>query len=242
MHSKSNIGVLMSPRRLGNIMAFSFAISSLMGCTSAAQPDRSAAFKQELSRAIEQMLREQQRLGAAGAQPSEPDLLDKTGLTDRLVMPVSGVTPAELQPSFGDHRSGGRRHMGIDIFATRGTAALAVADGRVSYLGTRSLAGRCIWLEAQDGRSYFYAHLDGWVPGLWQGQRVRAGEPLGYVGNSGNASGASPHLHFEMHQHGAAVDPFPILREAARPMPHATAVRSSGPTDLYDPSSPSDRR
>jgi murein DD-endopeptidase MepM/ murein hydrolase activator NlpD len=231
----------MSSRRFGNTLAFLLAIALLPGCTSAAQPDRSDAFKQELSRAIEQMLRAHQSLEAT--QPGEPVPTDQTDFTHALVMPVSGVIPAELRPSFGDHRSGGRRHMGIDIFATRGTAALAVADGHISYLGTRSLAGRCIWLEARDGRSYFYAHLDGWVPGLWQGQRVRAGEALGYVGNSGNASAASPHLHFEIHEDGVAVDPFPVLREAARPMPHATAVRSARwSAETTDLPSPSERR
>lgn len=134
--------------------------------------------------------------------------------TQSFVMPVAGVDWDELQNSFGDPRSGGRRHMGIDIFAPRWTEVLAATSGTLTAIDFGQRSGRSLWLVGRDGRSYFYAHLQAWAEGVSEGMSVAPGERIGYVGNSGNASGSPTHLHFEIRDRGRAVNPHPILARA----------------------------
>jgi murein DD-endopeptidase MepM/ murein hydrolase activator NlpD len=131
-----------------------------------------------------------------------------------LVMPVAGVSWEELQDSFGDPRSGGRSHRGIDIFAPRWSEVVAVTSGTLSSIGHLGRAGRSLWLMGRDGRSYFYGHLEAWASGIRDGMDVGAGELVGYVGNSGNASRTPTHLHFEIHENGRAINPHPVLASA----------------------------
>lgn len=106
------------------------------------------------------------------------------------------------------------RHEGTDVFALRGTPVVAVVDGVVERVGTAVLGGIKLWLRSpDDGWTYFYAHLSGYAPGIQDGLRVRKGEVVGYVGDTGNARGTPPHLHFEAHvPAGRATNPYPILR------------------------------
>jgi murein DD-endopeptidase MepM/ murein hydrolase activator NlpD len=135
----------------------------------------------------------------------------------RIEMPVSGVQPEELVNSFGAPRDGGRRrHRGIDIFAPKGTPIVAVTDGQISFIGTESKAGKCIWLVNDAGVSFFYAHLDKWASGLYEGQAVRAGQTIGYVGKTGNARRSGSHLHFAIHRESQAVNPYPYLVNSTR--------------------------
>jgi murein DD-endopeptidase MepM/ murein hydrolase activator NlpD len=132
-----------------------------------------------------------------------------------LVMPVAGVSYHDLQDSFGDPRSGGRSHMGIDIFAPRWTAAVACVDGYVTAIDNGARAGRSLWLVGNDRRAFFYAHLQQWADGIYDGMPVRAGEVIGYVGNSGNAAGSPTHLHFETRDRGGnTVNPYHVLVRA----------------------------
>jgi murein DD-endopeptidase MepM/ murein hydrolase activator NlpD len=132
-----------------------------------------------------------------------------------LLMPVVGVQTFDLSNSWGDSRDGGRRrHRGIDIFAPRGTAIVAVADGIISYLGDQPKGGHCLWLATENGASFYYAHLDRWAAGLYEGMEVRSGDLLGYVGNTGNAKYTSPHLHFGVNQNDEMVNPYPLLTRA----------------------------
>jgi murein DD-endopeptidase MepM/ murein hydrolase activator NlpD len=132
-----------------------------------------------------------------------------------LLMPVVGVRPHDLYNSWGDSRDGGRRrHKGIDIFAPKGTGVVAVSDGIVSYIGEQPKGGLCLWLTTEDGRSFYYAHLDRWAAGLFEGLEVRKGELLGYVGNTGNAKTTPPHLHFAVNDNDEMVNPYPILTKA----------------------------
>lgn len=127
-----------------------------------------------------------------------------------LVFPVEGGDSAAIRSFFGDPRDGGsRRHLGVDIFAPRGTPAVAAADARVVRVGNNRLGGKTVWLFAEElGLSLYYAHLD--RQEVRRGERVRAGETVGRVGNTGNARNTPPHLHFGVRD-GRAVDPWPFL-------------------------------
>lgn len=133
-----------------------------------------------------------------------------------LHMPVVGVTASHLYNSWGDARDGGRRkHRGIDIFAAKGTPVVAVTDGFISYIGDQPKGGNCLWLTTESGASFYYAHLDRWASGLYEGMEVRSGDLLGFVGNTGNAKTTPPHLHFGVNENDEMVNPYPILTKAA---------------------------
>jgi murein DD-endopeptidase MepM/ murein hydrolase activator NlpD len=136
-----------------------------------------------------------------------------------LLFPVADATTANVRSVFGDSRdAGGRHHEGVDIFAPRGRPVVAVADGR-AQAGTNTLGGNVVWLvDSTRGFRYYYAHLEDWAAG--DGATVRAGDVLGYVGNSGNAVTTPPHLHFGLYA-GRAIDPLPFL-SPADPVPAAT--------------------
>lgn len=138
-----------------------------------------------------------------------------------LRMPVVGVKSRDLSNSWHDPRDGGsRQHKGIDIFAPKGTEIVAVADGIISFIGDQRLGGHCIWLTTENGASFYYAHLDRWAPGLYEGMEVQAGDLLGFVGNTGNAIHTPSHLHFGINQNDEMVNPYPLLSHAA-PTQHA---------------------
>ena len=132
--------------------------------------------------------------------------------TPGFVCPVQ--SGAKFINSWGFPRSGGRTHKGVDMFAKRGTPTPAVTTGTVK-LRTVNLGGTVTYLYGDDGNKYYYAHLNGYPDGLRDGQRVDRGQAIGYVGNSGNAEGTSPHLHFEIRPGGTnAVNPYPTVRPA----------------------------
>jgi murein DD-endopeptidase MepM/ murein hydrolase activator NlpD len=106
-------------------------------------------------------------------------------------------------------RPGGRRHMGNDVFADRGTHVLATIGGALRHV-SGATAGRAFYLAGDDGTTYYGAHLDRYVASAG---RVEAGQVIGTVGDTGNAAGLSPHLHFEVHPNGgAAVDSWAYLQ------------------------------
>jgi murein DD-endopeptidase MepM/ murein hydrolase activator NlpD len=131
--------------------------------------------------------------------------------------------------SWDARRSGGRRHKGIDILAPRGTEVLAVADGVVADFGEQRLSGYFVRIDHGGGWTSTYMHLnndtvgtDDGLGGIWTaiyptltiGTEVRAGDVIGYVGDSGNAEGTQPHTHFELRFEGTKVNPYPALRDA----------------------------
>jgi len=114
------------------------------------------------------------------------------------VVPVSGVQASALQDNFTDLRGGGTRsHEALDIMAARGTPVLAADDGRVAKLFLSKAGGLTIYVASADGRyMFYYAHLDHYRDGLTEGAPVRKGEPIAFVGSTGDASPDAPHLHF----------------------------------------------
>ena len=146
-------------------------------------------------------------------------------------MPVQGVAPKDLRDTYTDQRNGGMRvHEALDIMAPRGTPVLATDDGRIAKLFLSKPGGITIYHFDPTGHfAYYYAHLNGYAEGLTEGQTVRRGQLLGYVGSTGNASPDAPHLHFAIFQldaeqrwwTGVPINPFPYLRtkETAKAAP-----------------------
>jgi murein DD-endopeptidase MepM/ murein hydrolase activator NlpD len=128
-------------------------------------------------------------------------------------VPVQGVQARRIADTWGGPRNGGRRHQGTDIFATRGTAVTSATRGIVVRIGDFGIGGRHVWVLGPGGERHYYAHLQGWAPGLHSYQVVRAGDVLGFVGDSGNARGTPPHLHYGIYGATGAVNPHPRLRD-----------------------------
>lgn len=133
------------------------------------------------------------------------------------VFPIYG--PASFGDSFGGPRQDveGGWHHGEDIFGPPGAPLLAVADGSLHTIGFNRLGGYRLWLRDDDGNEFYYAHLSAYSPLAVEGRRVRAGDVLGFVGDTGDAEG-TPHLHFEIHPasmaslgYNGVVAPYPIL-------------------------------
>jgi hypothetical protein len=162
--------------------------------------------------------------GGAGASPQRPRDVPV------LVFPVAA--PTSYGDDFGDPRADGPPHPGNDLLAARRAPAVAAEAGTISLWTTSKTAGCMLYLHGDSGTTYQYIHLNndltrrndnrgGCVPGvayakgLQDGARVAAGQLVGYVGDSGDANGIHPHLHFEVHPGGgAAVDPYPYLQAA----------------------------
>ncbi len=147
------------------------------------------------------------------------------GMAGGLAFPVAG--PHNFTDTFGAPRMSGTAfahlHEGTDVFAPAGTPLVAIERGVLVSVGSDLLGGTKLWLVGATGTRYYYAHLSAFAPGVADGKPVQAGEVVGFVGNTGNARGTSPHVHFEAHPDGgAAINPYPLLRivdDAARAVP-----------------------
>jgi peptidoglycan LD-endopeptidase LytH len=124
-----------------------------------------------------------------------------------MTCPVDGVN--SFIDSWGFPRSGGRTHEGADVFAAMGTPLVAIADGEVTYAGVGILSGNWIIVTGDDGHEYMYMHNR---ENLVTSGRVEAGEQIATLGDTGNAQGTPPHVHFEFHPDGGEpVNPFALL-------------------------------
>jgi len=139
-----------------------------------------------------------------------------------LLVPVQGIGREQLHNTYGDARGGGRRtHEALDIMAPRNTPVLAVEDGKITKLFTSQQGGLTIYqFDPTETYAYYYAHLDRYAGGLKEGQSVRKGQVIGYVGTTGNANPEGPHLHFAIFRltpekkwwKGEPLNPFDVLR------------------------------
>jgi hypothetical protein len=145
-----------------------------------------------------------------------------------ILFPVVGAV--DYHDDFGEARAGGP-HQGNDLLAAKRAPAVAVEDGTIEYWTTSASAGCMLYLYGDSGTMYEYIHLNndltarndnkgkcvqGVAYTVPDKARVVAGQQIGYVGDSGDANGIHPHLHFELHPNGKkAVDPYPFLKKAA---------------------------
>ncbi|MDT7777540.1 MAG: peptidoglycan LD-endopeptidase LytH [Acidobacteriota bacterium] len=140
----------------------------------------------------------------------------------RLLIPVEGIGPGQLQDTFNDARSEGRVHDAIDIMAPRGTPVLAASDGPIVKLFQSVKGGTTLYqlASADEHLVFYYAHLERYADGLAEGHVARRGETIGYVGDTGNAGPGNTHLHFQIYRvadpkhfwTGDNINPYPILR------------------------------
>ncbi|MGQ0620429.1 MAG: M23 family metallopeptidase [Panacagrimonas sp.] len=154
-----------------------------------------------------------------------------------LLVPVAGVAEKDLVDSFDDRRGTDRAHEAIDILAPRGTEVVAVDDGAVVKLFDSKPGGLTVYqFDPTLTLGYYYAHLDRYAAGLAEGQSLKRGDLVGYVGSSGNADPAAPHLHFAVFVlgperqwwKGTAINPRPLFRTHAEHLP-LSPVRAGSP-------------
>lgn len=159
----------------------------------------------------------------AAAESPAPELPPPVIAVPQLMVPVAGIKASQLSDTFTDSRGGTRVHDAIDIMAPLGTPVVAADDGSVVKL-FNSIAGGLTIYQFDPGEkfAYYYAHLARYAPGLVEGQPLKRGELIGYVGYSGNASAVAPHLHFAVFVlspekrwwQGAAINPYPLFMGA----------------------------
>ncbi|MCC8475796.1 M23 family metallopeptidase [Xanthomonas arboricola] len=154
------------------------------------------------------------------AAPASAAATEAASSGSGLLIPVQGIGSGQLQDTFTDARSEGRVHDAIDILAPTGTPVIAVADGTVEKLFNSERGGLTVYQFDPNGTyCYYYAHLERYADGLAEKQAIKRGQVIGYVGSTGNADPAAPHLHFEIHRlgpekqwwKGEVLNPYPVL-------------------------------
>ncbi|NOT74366.1 MAG: M23 family metallopeptidase [Cyclobacteriaceae bacterium] len=132
-------------------------------------------------------------------------------VTPVLMNPVKGASNKSIGSFYGDPRDGGKRkHEGIDIFAPKGTFVIAPTDGVVTRVSSSVLGGKTVWMnDTKRGHSYYFAHLDSQI--AIAGRKVKQGDVLGTVGNTGNAITTPSHLHFGVFQN-KSINPIAYIR------------------------------
>jgi murein DD-endopeptidase MepM/ murein hydrolase activator NlpD len=153
--------------------------------------------------------------GWCSTNPPEPALT---------TAPIAGLTARDLVDTF-DQARGNTRHEAIDIMEPRGTPVRAVVSGIIAKLFLSKPGGNTIYLfDDRQEFCYYYAHLDHYAAALHEGQHIAPGEVIAYVGSTGNANPAAPHLHFTIYRlgpekrwwQGTPINPYPYLRQLLR--------------------------
>jgi murein DD-endopeptidase MepM/ murein hydrolase activator NlpD len=165
--------------------------------------------------------------------PPEPELKSNEAVTAMsadtiedlrrrsLTLPVQGIKREELRDTFNEKRGASRRHEAIDILAPRNTPVFAVEDGEIAKLFVSAAGGITIYqFDPDEDYVYYYAHLERYADGLKEGDDIKRGQIIGYVGTTGNAPRDTPHLHFAIFKttdekrwwQGTPIDPYSVLR------------------------------
>jgi murein DD-endopeptidase MepM/ murein hydrolase activator NlpD len=144
---------------------------------------------------------------------------------ESLPLPIAELRQAALRDSWGAPRSNGRKHQGIDLFAPKGTPVSSTTRGLVFRVGQNQLGGNVVWILGPGRQMHYYAHLDRFAA-FEPGDLVNPGDVIGYVGDTGNARGTPPHLHYGIYTPGrGAINPFPLLQQHRRVLQSsATAI------------------
>jgi peptidoglycan LD-endopeptidase LytH len=129
----------------------------------------------------------------------------------KIQIPIRRLRARQIADTFGAARDGERLHQGQDIFAPRGTPVYSATEGFVWRIAENRLGGNTVTVLGAGGRVYYYAHLEAYAPELTVGQPVTPETVLGYVGNTGNARGTPPHLHFGVYTMNGAINPLPLF-------------------------------
>lgn len=168
------------------------------------------------------------------AQPAPPEAvvaptapsMPNTSAASALLVPVAGVSAAQLNDTYNQARGSERRHEALDILAPKGTEVFAVADGRLTKLFNSKPGGITLYqFDMSEKYAYYYAHLDRYADGIKEGMMLKRGDLVGYVGYTGNADQAAPHLHFAVFElgpekqwwKGTPLNPYPLLGGGKRP-------------------------
>jgi murein DD-endopeptidase MepM/ murein hydrolase activator NlpD len=133
-----------------------------------------------------------------------------------MVCPVDGATT--FRDSWGEPRSGGRGHKGVDMMAATGTPLVAIETGYIYRISSHYQGGLGIYVHGESGSLWYYAHNSAIAEGVTEGTPVVAGQRIAYVGYSGNASADYPHLHFAWMPNADWVyqNPYPIVDRLCR--------------------------
>jgi peptidoglycan LD-endopeptidase LytH len=135
--------------------------------------------------------------------------------------PLASKRHSRFVDSWGNARSGGRHHEGIDVFAAKDTPVRSTTRGVVTRVGTNGLGGQVVWVLGPGLERHYYAHLNRYAD-IRVGDQIEAGTIIGYAGNTGNARGGPVHLHYGIYRDGTAQNPYPRLvagAQAARRAP-----------------------
>ncbi len=153
-----------------------------------------------------------ENIGNRIALPFQIAKLSQKPITDELPVPVYDISLEEVDDTWGAAREEGRIHEGVDIFAEQNTPVFSATRGYVTELNIGDRGGKNVMVVGPGGLYYYYAHLSRIAEGVTPGRYVTQDTVLGYVGNSGNASGTPPHLHFSIYpEMWDAINPYPQL-------------------------------
>jgi murein DD-endopeptidase MepM/ murein hydrolase activator NlpD len=162
------------------------------------------------------------RVAADSAPGSVAVIVEPRGIG----LPIAGLRAKDIVDTYSQRRGGARAHEATDILAPRGTPVLAVDAGTIKKLFTSKPGGLTVYqFDQGEVYCYYYAHLDRYAEGLKEGMTVERGDRIGYVGTTGNADPATPHLHFAIFKigpekrwwDGTPINPYPMLMDAASP-------------------------
>jgi murein DD-endopeptidase MepM/ murein hydrolase activator NlpD len=188
-----------------------------------AAEERALALVEEVATEREQVAGKAQRLrderaAQARARQGQRQVASRSNRANRAPVVATGggkacpqARPRNFTDTWGAPRSGGRRHQGTDIMGVRGGNVYAITSGTAQFTKTGAMSGLFLSLRGDDGNTYWYMHLQDFVVGA--GQRVEVGQLIAHNGDTGNARGTTPHIHFELHPGGGgAVNPYATLR------------------------------